>query len=44
VQTRAEVYKSIVGVYRAFAGGWLDKASMQSFQVVEPPELREKEK
>jgi multidrug efflux system outer membrane protein len=43
VQTKAEVYKSIVGVYRAFAGGWLDKASMESFQVVEPPERREKQ-
>jgi len=44
VQTKAAVYKSIVGVYRAFAGGWLNSASAESFQVVEPPELRESEK
>jgi multidrug efflux system outer membrane protein len=42
VQTKADVYKSIVGVYRAFAGGWLDNASAESFQVTEPPERREK--
>lgn len=42
VQTKAAVYKSIVGVYRAFAGGWLDSASMQSFQVADPVEQREK--
>ena len=40
--TKAAVYKSVISVYRALAGGWLDRASATSFQVTDSPGRREK--
>jgi multidrug efflux system outer membrane protein len=40
--TKAGVYKTVIGVYRALAGGWLDAASATSFQVTDSPGRREK--
>jgi multidrug efflux system outer membrane protein len=34
-QTQGTLYKSVVGVYRALAGGWLDSAAAGSF-LIEP--------
>jgi multidrug efflux system outer membrane protein len=34
-RTRAELYKSAVGVYRALAGSWLDWAAVTSFRLEE---------
>ncbi len=42
-QTQARLSKSVVGIYRAFAGGWLDWASAQSVMPVDPVERREPE-
>jgi multidrug efflux system outer membrane protein len=33
--TKADLYKSVVGVYRTLAGGWLDSAAVVSFQIEE---------
>jgi multidrug efflux system outer membrane protein len=43
-QTQARLSKSVVGIYRAFAGGWLDKASAESVLPSEPVDRREPEK
>jgi multidrug efflux system outer membrane protein len=40
-QTKSNLYKSVVAVYQALAGTWLDRAAMNSFQVEEEIELRE---
>jgi multidrug efflux system outer membrane protein len=42
VQSRSVMLKSVVGIFRSLAGGWLDKAALESYQpmspVVEQPE------
>jgi len=40
-QTRSELYKSVVAVYQALAGSWLDQAAAVSFQVEENVKPRE---
>jgi multidrug efflux system outer membrane protein len=40
-QTQASLYKSVVAVYQALAGSWLDQAAAVSFQVEEGVEPRE---
>jgi outer membrane protein, multidrug efflux system len=40
-QTQARLYRSVVGAYRAFAGGWADSAAMMSFQPADPTERRD---
>ena len=42
-QTQSNLYKSVVAVYQALAGSWLDHASEVSFQVEEDVTPREKE-
>ena len=41
-QSRATLMKSVVGIFSALAGGWLDKMAFESYQpmnpVVEQPE------
>jgi len=39
-RTRAALYQSVVAVYQALAGSWLDQAALRSFQVEEEVELR----
>jgi len=39
-QTQAGLYKSVVGIYRAFAGAWVDWASTTSYLPGEPVEPR----
>jgi multidrug efflux system outer membrane protein len=39
-QTQARLSKSVVGVYRAFAGGWLDWAAAAAAQPADPVEQR----
>jgi len=43
-QTQARLSKSVVGIYRAFAGGWLDWASAKAVLPSDPVERREPEK
>ncbi len=43
-QTQARLYRSVVGAYRAFAGGWADSAAMMSFQPADPTERRDEPK
>ena len=43
-QTQGELYKTVVGVYRAIAGGWVDWASGASVQPDDPVEPRAPEK
>lgn len=42
VQSRSTMLKSVVGIFRSLAGGWLDKAGLESYQpmspIVEKPE------
>jgi multidrug efflux system outer membrane protein len=40
-QTQSNLYKSVVSVYRALAGSWLDRAAIESFQIEEEVEPRE---
>jgi multidrug efflux system outer membrane protein len=40
-QTQARVYKSVVGVYRALAGSWIDWASRKAFMPEDPVEPRD---
>ncbi|MGH7495869.1 MAG: efflux transporter outer membrane subunit [bacterium] len=40
-QTKSELHKSIVAVYQALAGSWLDQAAAVSFQIEEGVEPRE---
>jgi multidrug efflux system outer membrane protein len=42
-QTQARLSKSVVGIYRAFAGGWLDWASAKSVLPADPVDRREPE-
>jgi multidrug efflux system outer membrane protein len=42
-QTQARLSKSVVGVYRAFAGGWLDWAAAEAAQPADPVEQRASE-
>ncbi|HET6349485.1 MAG TPA: efflux transporter outer membrane subunit, partial [Candidatus Krumholzibacteria bacterium] len=34
-RTQAELYKSVVDIYRVMAGGWLDRAAVESFRIEE---------
>jgi outer membrane protein, multidrug efflux system len=43
-QTQAHLSKSVVNIYRAFAGGWLDWASAKAVLPSDPVERREPEK
>ncbi len=43
-QTQARLSKTVVNVYRAFAGGWLDWASAKAVLPSDPVERREPEK
>jgi outer membrane protein, multidrug efflux system len=43
-QTQARLYRSVVGAYRAFAGGWADRAAMMSYQPADPTERRDEPK
>jgi multidrug efflux system outer membrane protein len=36
VQSRATLMKSVVGIFRSLAGGWLDAAAMESYQPMNP--------
>jgi multidrug efflux system outer membrane protein len=36
VQSRATMLKSVVGIFSSLAGGWLDKAALESYQPVNP--------
>jgi outer membrane protein, multidrug efflux system len=40
-QTQARLYRSVVGAYRAFAGGWADRVAMMSYQPADPTERRD---
>jgi outer membrane protein, multidrug efflux system len=40
-QTRSNLYKSVVSVYRAIAGGWADRAAMDAIQPDDPVDRRE---
>jgi multidrug efflux system outer membrane protein len=42
-QTQAGVYKSVVGVYRALAGSWVDWVSMKAYLPEDPVDQRETE-
>jgi outer membrane protein, multidrug efflux system len=42
-QTQARLSKSVVGIYRAFAGGWLDWASAKAVLPSDPVDRREPE-
>lgn len=43
IQSRATMMKSVVGIFKSLAGGWLDKAAMESYQPVDPVEQPESE-
>jgi multidrug efflux system outer membrane protein len=43
-QTQANLYKSVVSVYRAVAGGWVDRAADRAFMPSDPVETRSEEK
>jgi multidrug efflux system outer membrane protein len=43
-QTQANLYKSVVSVYRAVAGGWVDQAADRAFLPIDPVETRPPEK
>ena len=43
VQSRATMLKSVVGVFSSLAGGWLDKATYESYQPMYPVEKEETE-
>jgi outer membrane protein, multidrug efflux system len=36
VQSRATLLKSVVGIFSSLAGGWLDKAAIESYQPMNP--------
>ncbi|HSR17768.1 MAG TPA: TolC family protein, partial [Ignavibacteriaceae bacterium] len=36
VQSRSTMLKSVVGIFRSLAGGWLDKAALESYQPMDP--------
>ena len=36
VQSRATLMKSVVGIFRSLAGGWLDKTAFESYQPMNP--------
>jgi len=42
-QTQSNLYKSVVGVYRALAGPWLDRAALDSFRIEDDVAPRERE-
>jgi len=39
-KTQAELYKTVVAIYQALAGSWLDQAAVESFRVEEDVEPR----
>jgi multidrug efflux system outer membrane protein len=39
-QTQGNLFKSIVGVYKAFAGGWADWVAMEAYQPDDPVDRR----
>ena len=43
-QTQARLYRSIVGAYRAFGGGWVDNAAQEAYLPGDPVERREEPK
>jgi outer membrane protein, multidrug efflux system len=43
-QTQAQLYRSIVGAYRAFGGGWVDNAAMKAYLPGDPVERRDEPK
>jgi multidrug efflux system outer membrane protein len=43
-QTQANLYKSVVSVYRAVAGGWVDQAADRAFLPADPVDTRPPEK
>jgi len=43
-QTQANLHKSVVSVYRALAGGWVDQAADRAFMPSDPVETRPQEK
>jgi multidrug efflux system outer membrane protein len=43
-QTQARLYRSIVGAYRAFGGGWVDTVAQESYLPGDPVERREEPK
>ena len=43
-QTQARLYRSIVGAYRAFGGGWVDNAAMKAYLPGDPVERRDEPK
>ncbi len=43
-QTKANLYKSVVDVYRAVAGGWADRVALEAVQPDDPVEQRPPEK
>ena len=44
IQSRATLFKSVVGVFRSLAGGWLDKTAYESYQPMKPVEQPSKTK